>query len=346
MLTNQTTHTVKALKFIFIGLVSLIVLVVILMFVAPTDFSVERSISINAPKSIIKEQVMYFEKSKDFSPWHNMDPDIKDWMEGDDGTIGAIYFWDGNDEVGEGYQELMSVQENRVEIDVTFIRPFKSVAHTYFQFEENDNSVEVVWGFHSKFPRPFNVMGLFFNMEDAIGEDYEKGLANLKELAEGIAAKQGSGIELVELSERHYLGFRKRMPMDEMEAFFAKHYEELSAYIGGHDFVESNGRATALYYDWDEDNNEVDVAAAFPVTGNLDQVSLEGYEQMSLSGKAYKAVHRGSYETIEETHGMIHSFYGKHNLPLPDLVVEEYVNNPNDVSSSEELVTNIFYVEK
>ena len=60
------------------------------MFVAPTDFSVERSISINAPKSIIKEQVMYFEKSKDFSPWHNMDPDIKDWMEGEDGTIGAI----------------------------------------------------------------------------------------------------------------------------------------------------------------------------------------------------------------------------------------------------------------
>ena len=86
--------------------------------------------------------------------------------------------------------------------------------------------------------------------------------------------------------------------------------------------------------------------APFPVTGNLDQVLLEGYEQMTLSGKAYKAVHRGSYETIEKTHGMIHSFYGKHNLPLPDLVVEAYVNNPNDVSSSEELVTNIFYKAK
>lgn len=336
----------KVLKFIFIGLASLIVLVVILMFVAPADFNVERSISINAPKSIIKEQVMYFEKSKDFSPWHDMDPDMKDWMEGEDGTIGAIYFWDGNDDVGEGFQELMSVQENRVEIDVTFLRPFESVAHTYFQFEENDNSVEVAWGFHSKFPRPFNIMGLFFNMEDAIGKDYEKGLANLKELAEGIAAKQGSGIELVELSERHYLGFRKRMPMDEMEAFFGEHYAKLSAYISSNNFVESSGRATALYYDWDEENNEVEVTAAFPISGNLDQVSLEGYEQMTLSGKAYKAVHRGTYETIEETHGMIHSFYGKHNLPLPDLVVEEYVNNPNDVSSSEELVTNIFYVEK
>ncbi|MCH8546788.1 MAG: GyrI-like domain-containing protein [Cryomorphaceae bacterium] len=336
----------KVLKYIGIGLIVLVFVTVILTFAAPTDFNVERSISINAPKSIIKEQVMYFEKTKAFSPWHVMDPDMKDWMEGEDGTIGAKYYWDGNDEVGEGYQELISVQENRIEIDVTFLRPFESVAHTYFTFDENDNSVDVVWGFHSKFPRPFNIMGLFFNMEDAIGQDYEKGLISLKELAEGIAAKQGSGIELVELSERHYLGFRKRMPMDEMEAFFGEHYANLFAYINNVDFVESNGRATALYYDWDEENNEVEVTAALPITGNLDQVSLEGYEQLTLSGKAYKAVHRGSYETIEETHGMIHSFYGKHNLPLPDLVVEEYVNNPNDVSSSEELVTNIFYVEK
>ncbi len=34
------------------------------------------------------------------------------------------------------------------------------------------------------FPRPMNLMLLFFDLEDAIGNDYETGLANLKDLLE------------------------------------------------------------------------------------------------------------------------------------------------------------------
>jgi hypothetical protein len=34
------------------------------------------------------------------------------------------------------------------------------------------------------FPRPMNLTLLFFDLEDAIGRDYETGLANLKQLLE------------------------------------------------------------------------------------------------------------------------------------------------------------------
>jgi uncharacterized membrane protein YdfJ with MMPL/SSD domain len=43
----------KALKYIGIVLGAIILLVVILMFVAPTDFKVERSATIEAPKYLV-----------------------------------------------------------------------------------------------------------------------------------------------------------------------------------------------------------------------------------------------------------------------------------------------------
>jgi len=42
----------------------------------------------------------------------------------------------------------------------------------------------VTWGMYGTFPRPMNIMLLFFDLEDAIGNDYETGLNKLKALLE------------------------------------------------------------------------------------------------------------------------------------------------------------------
>jgi hypothetical protein len=119
-----------------------------------------------------------------WSPWAELDPNMTENMEGEDGTIGAKHSWSGNDEVGEGNQEITLIEDNRIETVVNFIRPFESTAYAFFDLEEVESSVKVTWGFTSKMSRPFNVIGLFMNISAAVGKDYEKGLSKLKAISE------------------------------------------------------------------------------------------------------------------------------------------------------------------
>ncbi len=65
---------------------------------------------------------------------------------GTDGTPGFIYAWDGNKEAGEGAQEIKSVNENeRVDIEVRFIRPFQNTAQAFMITEDAGNQTRVTW---------------------------------------------------------------------------------------------------------------------------------------------------------------------------------------------------------
>jgi hypothetical protein len=43
-----------------------------------------------------------------------------------------------------------------------------------------DSVTKVNWGFKSTMPYPMNLMRLFMNLEKMLGDDYSKGLTNLK----------------------------------------------------------------------------------------------------------------------------------------------------------------------
>ncbi len=46
------------------------------------------------------------------------------------------------------------------------------------------DATKVKWAFHGKMNYPFNLMGLFMNMEKMIGDDFQTGLNNLKAVLE------------------------------------------------------------------------------------------------------------------------------------------------------------------
>jgi len=174
----------KFLKISGIVLSILIVVLALLTFVLPTSFSVEERIEIQAEKEVVYPYLSSFKMTNTWSPWANLDPEMEQWIEGTDGEVGAKYFWKGNDQAGEGYQEFILIEANRIEVDLVFLAPFESTAHTYFEMEENNHLTDVIWGFQSEMPRPYNLMSLFFDLEEEISKDYNKGLKNLKSLVE------------------------------------------------------------------------------------------------------------------------------------------------------------------
>ena len=72
----------------------------------------------------------------------------------------------------------------RVETHLNFIKPFKGEADTYIILAGGSNATKVTWGFDTKYSYPMNVMQLFFDMDEMMGKQYDKGLSKLKTISE------------------------------------------------------------------------------------------------------------------------------------------------------------------
>ena len=152
------------------------------------EYRVTRSATIQAPANVVFEQINDFHKWAAWSPWGKLDPAMKVTYTGPDAGMGAVYYWVGNKDVGEG---RMTILESRpaelVRIKLEFIQPFASAADTEFTVKPDGSGVTVTWlmsgenGFVSK------AAGLVQSMDKMIGPDFEKGLAQLKTVAESAA---------------------------------------------------------------------------------------------------------------------------------------------------------------
>ncbi|HEU4851196.1 MAG TPA: SRPBCC family protein [Telluria sp.] len=174
-----------------IGIVVLAVLAIILGLAAtkPDTFAVTRTVTIKAPPEKIHPLVADFRNWPSWSPWEKMDPDMKRTYSGPQGGVGAVYAWDGNDQVGAGRMEItgMSVPGS-VDIKLDFTRPFESNNKTQFRFEPQGADTQVTWNMSGPMPFISKLMSVFVSMDSMIGPDFEKGLAQMKTMAEQPAA--------------------------------------------------------------------------------------------------------------------------------------------------------------
>lgn len=166
----------KALIVIFI----IIVLPFIIALFVKNEYAVERSVTINKTQSEVFNYIKYLKNQEEFSVWAMADPDMQTMENGTDGTVGYIYGWNGNDDVGEGEMEITGIKENeKLDIDLRFKRPFESNGKAYMTTSKvGSKSTKVTWGMYGVSSYPMNFMNLF--MESMVGKDLQAGLNNLK----------------------------------------------------------------------------------------------------------------------------------------------------------------------
>lgn len=177
---------IKILKItgIIIGLFAALILV--LAFTVDTDFEMDRSVVIDKPSEEVFDYIKYLRKQYNYSVWSDLDPDMGQEFRGTDGTVGFVSAWEGNEDVGSGEQEIIRmVDGERIDYKLRFFEPFESTSYAFMSTEPvSENQTRVTWGIFGSFPRPMNIMLLFFDLEEAIGNDYEIGLYNLKTILE------------------------------------------------------------------------------------------------------------------------------------------------------------------
>lgn len=162
-------------------LLALVAVILVLAIIAPKTYDVNRSVVINKPRSEVFENLKYLKKQDSWSPWAQKDPNMQKKFTGTDGEVGAISYWNGNKEVGEGEQELTKIVPNeRIESELRFFKPWKSSSDCYMTMEDAKNGTKVTWGFSGKNKFPMSIMMLFMSMDKMVGKDFETGLASLK----------------------------------------------------------------------------------------------------------------------------------------------------------------------
>ena len=119
-----------AFKYIGLGLLAVIVLVMLIATTKPNEFRVERSRTIAAPADSLQQLLTDFHAWTRWSPYEALDPDMKRTYSGMPNGVGAVYSWEGK-KAGSGRMEILSVAPGGVRIALDFTTPpvFLNVGH-------------------------------------------------------------------------------------------------------------------------------------------------------------------------------------------------------------------------
>lgn len=173
------------LKKILIGLAVLILGFIVVVALQPSEFRVDLTTVIAAPVADVFGQVNDLHKWKAWSPWAKLDPDAKMSFEGPESGQGAAMSWSGNDKVGEGKMTVVESQPNAaVKLKVDFVKPFEGTSNSDFGFKPEGDGTAVTWimsAHHNFLEKAFC---LVMNGKKMIGDDMEKGLGQMKSVAE------------------------------------------------------------------------------------------------------------------------------------------------------------------
>lgn len=174
----------KILKRIGIIVLSLIALVLIAALFIKKEYTVEKEVIVNKPKDEAFSYIRYAKNQDNYNKWIMMDPNAKKEYRGNDGTVGFVYAWDGNNKVGKGEQQIKNIEEGqRIDYDLHFIKPFESNAKAWITTEAvSDHQTKIKWGMQGKSPYPLNFMNLF--VPGILGKDLQISLDKLKTVLE------------------------------------------------------------------------------------------------------------------------------------------------------------------
>ncbi len=167
-------------------LVTGIVAVLVLAALKPDSFTLSRSLAINAPPERIFPLIGSFRNWARWSPWEKLDPDLKRSYGGPEAGLGSVYAWEGKGKAGQGRMEIVEAAEpSRLALNLDFIKPFEAHNHVTFALEPaGGGATTVTWTMTGPTPFIAKIIHVFVDMDRVLGDDFAKGLAEMKAAAE------------------------------------------------------------------------------------------------------------------------------------------------------------------
>lgn len=170
---------------VILALVIFLVLLSVFIAGQPDEFKMMRETRISAPREKIFPHINNLHAWDAWSPWAKLDPNAKNSFTGPESGVGATMAWAGNNKIGEGSMTITeSYPAESISFRLEFLKPFKASNTAEFRLRPEGNQTAVSWSMSGRSNLFFKVFGLFMNCDKMAGKDFERGLAQLKAVAE------------------------------------------------------------------------------------------------------------------------------------------------------------------
>ena len=339
----------KALKYIFFLFLIAIIALAIYIAVQPSDFTVTRTRTINAPAQVIYKNVNDFKNWESWSSWAEKDSDMKITLPELTQGEGSSYAWEDKD--GIGTMKTVETNANKSIEQVMQFADFPS-SDVSWKFKPNaDGSTDVTWNITGKdLPFGFKAFAAFMGgMEKQIGPEYERSLEKLDSIVLLDMKKYSIVVdkETTQHSGGYYIYNTAASTFQNFQTKMATMLPEVIAYAKKNKITMA-GAPYILYHKWDEENNAIMFSCCVPTTARVITTSDEILTGQLKPFKAVKTTLNGDYSNLKEAWEKAMEAITNSGLEQNEngAYVEAYLNSPMNTPNPADLKTEIYIAVK
>ncbi len=335
----------RILKFIGLGLLGVIVLLLVISFFLPSKVHFERSATINGKPADVFKLVNNLKSWEMWSPWYRKDPNIKmtygDTLEG----AGAFYSWKSeNKNVGNGTMKIVSSNPtDSLKTEMNFME--QGVAYSGFLFAADGDKTKLIWTMDSDAGmNPIKKLFGFFLMDKMLGPDFDAGLHNLDSVVMAMSKtiEVAYNIESTTVTALPILTILDSADMTnsgEIGQKYGMNYMEIGAYMGksklksvGAPLGIMGGKMGGPKYIWESAIQ----------TDKLGKSEGRIVAKNSYSGEVAFLKYFGSYQKTQSAYEAIYKWINANGKTENGNAWEAYVTDPGSEKDTAKWETDIY----
>ncbi len=335
----------RLFKKIVLGLVVLVAVLSGVGFLLPRQVHVERTALIEATPATLYTVLNNFKMFNRWSPWAGLDPAAEYAYAGPATGVGSSLSWKGDPKkVGSGKQEIVeSTPFSSVKTTLDFGGEGTGMAA--FTLSKEGSGTRVVWGFDTDLGA--NPLSRYFGLMIGrmVSGDYEKGLASLKTLAEGMPKADFSDLKVEEVQVSPatvaYVSATCGKDESEIARTIGESYAQVNLFMASRKLKQAAPVQT-INRKWGDSGYEFDAAIPLDRTPEKEIPGDSAVQvKQTYGGKALKVVHTGPYRDLAATYEKLLAYMAASGIEASGSPWDEYVSDPGKTAESQ-LVTNIF----
>lgn len=338
----------KFLKYLLFLLLIIFIGLAIYIAVQPNSFQVTRERTIDAPATVVYNNLIDYKKWPAWSPWIEREPDMKLNFPENTSGVGGSYSWEGKD--GSGSLRTTETEPNKSitqEIQFDDYDP----SNVVWKLESVENGkTNVTWEMNSdQVPFMFKGFAAFMGgFDNMIGPDFERGLELLDSVSVADTKKYSIDVQgITQHGGGYYIYTSASTKISNIE----NKMNEMMTKVGNYAITNNIAMAGApftSYLTWDEDNDTTTFSACIPTTDRVITTDNEIVTGQMEPFKAVKTVLKGSYDNLKEAWNKAMAYIPANGLEFAENgpMLEVYLTDPSQEQNPANWITEIYIAVK
>ncbi|GAA4306655.1 SRPBCC family protein [Aestuariibaculum suncheonense] len=338
----------KSFKYILFLLLIAVIGTSIYVAIQPNTFEVSRTRSIQAPVSVIYDNVIDFKNWKDWSSWVEADPKMKLIYPEQTSGVNSSYSWEN--ENGRGSMTTLETVPNATIYQQMQIADFPSSNINWTFTPNEDGSTDVTWSISGNdLPFGFKAYTAFTgSMEEQIGPHYERSLEKLDSIVVSNMKKYSIKVNgITSYAGEHFLYNSTVCKINESEEKMHDMFKQIITYIKNHNIALS-GAPFVNYKTWDEINNIAEFSCCVPTIEEIEPKNTNIQIGVIEPFRAVKTTLKGDYSNLKEAWETALKYIPDTGLELTESgpMLEIYLTDSENTPNPANWVTEIYIAIK